>query len=209
MGWIESLKSTLSEREKCLVSSFQKGRVPFIAERQVDNYKLFISLSTKGFIWLVGPILRRSVEGFHSVRTCSAVFQGPSYCSSGPPRQWGGQCSSRFLEWLLSEVFTWRQHLPLWSDEVDGLASPLHRPAVHSHILRGHGLPVRHCLVLSQWWLAIFVGGKEASWGVVIGWRFCPHWYLSMKYRIVKWVLTRQWLPHGKVMMLFRRVPQA
>jgi hypothetical protein len=30
---------------------------------------------------------------------------------------------------------------------------------------------------------------------VVIGCRFCPHWYLSMEYRIVKWVLTWQWFP--------------
>jgi hypothetical protein len=26
-----------------------KGRMPFIARRQLDNYKLFISISMKGF----------------------------------------------------------------------------------------------------------------------------------------------------------------
>jgi hypothetical protein len=93
---------------------------------------------------------------------------------------------------LLSEVFTWQQHLPLWSNELDRLASPLQRPTVHNRIPMGQRLPVRHHLVLSQRWSAMFVKGKEASWGVVIGWRFSPHWYLSMEYRIVKWVHTRQ-----------------
>jgi hypothetical protein len=51
--------------------------------------------------------------------------------------------------------------------------------------------------------------GRDASRGVVIGPRFCPLRYLPMEYRIVKWVLTRQCLPPGKVIMLFRRVPQA
>jgi hypothetical protein len=51
------------------------------------------------------------------------------------------------------------------------------------------------------------LGGGEASRGIVIGWRFCPLRYLPMKYRIVKWVLTRRCLPPGKVMMLFRLVP--
>jgi hypothetical protein len=32
------------------VSPCLKGRAPFIAERRLDNYKLFISISTKGFI---------------------------------------------------------------------------------------------------------------------------------------------------------------
>jgi hypothetical protein len=57
----------------------------------------------------------------------------------------------------------------------------------------------------------MFVRGKEASWDVVIGWRFCPHWYMSIEYHIVKWqcraALSR--FPHSKVMMLFRCVPQA
>jgi hypothetical protein len=55
----------------------------------------------------------------------------------------------------------------------------------------------------------MFVEGKEASRGIFISWRFCPHWYQSVEYRIVKWVLTRQCLPPGKVMMLFRHLPQA
>jgi hypothetical protein len=73
-----------------------------------------------------------------------------------------------------------------------GWPSPLYLPTVHSHLPRGHGLPMRHRLVLSWWWSPIFFGGKEASRGVVIGWRFCPHWYMSMEYRIVKWDHTRQ-----------------
>jgi hypothetical protein len=49
----------------------------------------------------------RSVGGFHGVRTISGVFQAPSYCSPGPPWQWGEWCPGQFLERLLSEVFTW------------------------------------------------------------------------------------------------------
>jgi hypothetical protein len=40
-----------------------------------------------------------------------------------------------------------------------------------------------------------------------IGWRFCRLWYLPMEYHIVKWVLTMQCSPPGKVMILFRNVP--
>jgi hypothetical protein len=72
---------------------------------------------------------------------------------------------------------------------------------------RGQGLPVRRHLVLSQWLLAMFVRGREASRGIVIGWRFSPLRYLSMEYYIAKWVVTRQCIPTGKVMMLFRHVP--
>jgi hypothetical protein len=50
----------------------------------------------------------------------------------------------------------------------------------------------------------MFVGGREASWGIVIGWRFCPLQYLPMEYRIVKLVPTRRCLPPGKVIILFR-----
>jgi hypothetical protein len=105
--------------------------------------------------------LLRLVGGFHGVRAYSGVFQAPSYCSSGPPWQSGERCPSQFMEWLLSEVSK-------CSDEKDGLASPLYRPTVHSPLQRGQGLPVRHHLVLSRWWLAMFVEGKEASRGVVI-----------------------------------------
>jgi hypothetical protein len=66
---------------------------------------------------------------------------------------------------VLSEVFTWRQRLPLWNDEMDGLASPLYQPMAHSRLPREQGLPIRHRLVLSRWWSALFVGGKEASRG--------------------------------------------
>jgi hypothetical protein len=34
--------------------------------------------------------------------------------------------------------------------------------------------------------------GKGIFSGVVVDWRFCSHWYVSMEYRIVKWVLTRR-----------------
>jgi hypothetical protein len=49
------------KRENILVSSCLKGRGPFITGRQLDNYKLFISISTKGFTRPVGPDLRGSV----------------------------------------------------------------------------------------------------------------------------------------------------
>jgi hypothetical protein len=44
------------------VSPCLKGRGPFIARRWLDNYKLFISMSTKGFTSLGGPDLRRLVH---------------------------------------------------------------------------------------------------------------------------------------------------
>jgi hypothetical protein len=87
----------------------------------------------------------------------------------------GQWCPGQFQKRFLSEVFTWRQRLPSWSDEVDGLASPLHWPMAHSHLLREQGLLVRRRLVLLWWWSMMFVGGMEASRGIVIGWRFCPH----------------------------------
>jgi hypothetical protein len=70
--------------------------------------------------------LPRSVGGFHSVRACIGVFQAPSPYSPGPPWQWGERCPGQFLEMMFSEVFSWRRRLTSWSDEVDGLASPLH-----------------------------------------------------------------------------------
>jgi hypothetical protein len=136
--------------------------------------------------------LPRSVGGFHNVRAYFGIFQAPSYYSPGPPRQWGERCPGWFLKMLLSDVFIWQRRLLLWSDKVDGIASPLYRPTTHSCLLKGQGLPVRHRLVLSRWWSVMFVGGKEASQGVIISWRFCPHWYMSMEYRVVKWVLTRR-----------------
>jgi hypothetical protein len=45
-----------------LVSPYLKDRGPFIAGRQLDNYKLFIYVSTKGFTIPVGPNMRRSVH---------------------------------------------------------------------------------------------------------------------------------------------------
>jgi hypothetical protein len=81
--------------------------------------------------------LTRLVGGFHGVQAYSGVFQAPSYCSPGSPRQWGKWRLGRFLERLLSEVFTWRRCLPSSSDEVDGRAFPLHRPTVHSRLPRG------------------------------------------------------------------------
>jgi hypothetical protein len=112
---------------------------------------------------------------------CSGLFwslPGSLLLFPGPSMAWGGRCSGRFLERLLSEFFTWRWCLPSWSDEVDGLASPLHWPMAHSLLPRRQGLPVRCCLVLSWWWLVMFVGEREASRGIVIGSRFCPLQYL-------------------------------
>jgi hypothetical protein len=79
MGWAESSKSSLSEKGKCLVSPSLRGRGPFIAGRRLDNYKLFISISTKGFIRPVGQYLRRSVCRGRSL--ASMVF-GPILVSS-------------------------------------------------------------------------------------------------------------------------------
>jgi hypothetical protein len=70
--------------------------------------------------------LLRLVVGFHGVQVYFGVFWAPSYYSPGSPRQWGEQFPIQFLERLLSEVFAWWQRLPSWSDEVDGLSSPLH-----------------------------------------------------------------------------------
>jgi hypothetical protein len=53
-------------------------------------------------------------------------------------------------------------------DKVDELASPLHRLTVHSRLPRGQGLPVRHHLILSRWWSAMFVRGKEASGALLL-----------------------------------------
>jgi hypothetical protein len=50
----------------------------------------------------------RSVGGFHGVQAYSGVFQAPAYYSLGPPWQWGEWCPARFLETVISEVFTWR-----------------------------------------------------------------------------------------------------
>jgi hypothetical protein len=61
MGSDDCSKSSLSESGKCLVSPRLKGRGPFIAGRQQDKYKLFISISTKGFTWPVGPVSTRLV----------------------------------------------------------------------------------------------------------------------------------------------------
>jgi hypothetical protein len=50
------------KRENVLVSPCLKGRGPFIAVRRLNNYKLFISISTNGFTCQVGLDLRRSVH---------------------------------------------------------------------------------------------------------------------------------------------------
>jgi hypothetical protein len=48
-GLAESLRSSLSERGECSSVPCLKGRGPFIARRRLDNYKLIISISMKGF----------------------------------------------------------------------------------------------------------------------------------------------------------------
>jgi hypothetical protein len=54
----------------------------FIARRWLDNYKLFISIYTKGFTRPVGPVLRRSVCRGRS--DASTMFE-PVLESSGLP----------------------------------------------------------------------------------------------------------------------------
>jgi hypothetical protein len=78
-------------------------------------------------------------------------------------------------------------------------------PTAHSRSMRGQGMPTRHHLVLSQRCLLgeAKLPGHHYWWGVL------SSLYMSMEYHIVKRVLTRWCLPPGKVMMLFRRVPQA
>jgi hypothetical protein len=56
------------------VSPYLKGRGPFIDMMRLDNYKLFISVSTKGFTRPVGQILRTSV--YQGRLEASTVF-GP------------------------------------------------------------------------------------------------------------------------------------
>jgi hypothetical protein len=92
--------------------------------------------------------LLRSVGGFHSVWPILESFRLPLTVPWALHGSWGGRCLGRFLERLHREVFTWRRRLPLWSNEVDGLASPLHRPTTHSRLPRGQGLPMRRRLVL-------------------------------------------------------------
>jgi hypothetical protein len=48
-GELSAPRVQLSEKGKCLVSPFLKGRGPFIVARQLDDCKLFISISKKGF----------------------------------------------------------------------------------------------------------------------------------------------------------------
>jgi hypothetical protein len=50
-----------------------------------------ISISTKGFTFLVGPDLRWSVVGFHGVQVSSGVFFWPYGCSLRLPSLPGGE----------------------------------------------------------------------------------------------------------------------
>jgi hypothetical protein len=64
------------------VSPYLKGRGAFIAGRRLDNYKLFISISTKGLTCPVGPVLRRLVcRGWLEA---SMVFRPILECSMLP-----------------------------------------------------------------------------------------------------------------------------
>jgi hypothetical protein len=68
---------------------------------------------------------------------------------------------------------------------VDRLAYPLHWPTAHSHLFRRQGLPVECHLVMSMGGGVCRGQGEEASRGTIICWKFCPLWYLFIKYYIV------------------------
>jgi hypothetical protein len=123
-----------------------------------------ISISTKGFTFLVGPDLRWSVVGFHGVQVSSGVFFWPYGCSLQLPGLPGGEvvdthaspCRDCFMgSFLGGDVFPHRRGGAHWP--VDWSCQP-----------RGHGLPIRR-----RPFLSLFIGGgahqeEEASRGVVI-----------------------------------------
>jgi hypothetical protein len=75
MGVSRELKKFTKWMGKMFLCPYLKVRGPFIAEWQLDNYKLIICISTKGFIWPVGPDLRWSIHRGHL--EASMVF-GPT-----------------------------------------------------------------------------------------------------------------------------------
>jgi hypothetical protein len=81
----------------------------------------------------------------------------------------------------------------------------MYRPTAHSRPMRGQGMTVRCHPVLSRRCLS----GKGSFMRRHYWWAVLSSLYLSIEYHIVKRVLTRRCLPTGKVMMLFRHVPQA
>jgi hypothetical protein len=122
---------------------------------RLENYELITFTLRRRFTLPVGPIL----EMVGSQRSVGAFMAFPLVpeSSSYLPGILFGSREFLALRWsmprtILREVasqsgFTWRLCLPMWGSDVDGLASPLHRPMAHSCQARGHVLSARCCLV--------------------------------------------------------------
>jgi hypothetical protein len=114
--------------------------------------------------------------------------------------------SSRVGSWrgCLTGSFPWWRRLPLRSDEVDGLASPY------------TGLRLI-AICWGDWtspWGAAWsccdgaCREEEASRGIIIGRWLCPLLVPVHEISLGKWILTRQCLPPGNVMMLLGVLPR-
>jgi hypothetical protein len=109
MGWAESSESSLSERGKCscvvvwvVPPTWRVGDL-LLTGKRLNNYKLIIFISTKGFTWPVRPDVIRSV--------CRGRLEASMVFLSVPkssPWRWGGWHSRRFMESVLWDTgFTW------------------------------------------------------------------------------------------------------
>jgi hypothetical protein len=102
------------------------------------------------------------------------------------------------------QSFPWWRHLPLRSDEVDGLASPY-----TSLQLIAVGWGDRTSPRGAAW--SYHDGAyqeEEASQSIVIGCQFCPFLVPVHEMSQGKWILSRRCLSPGKVMMLLGMLPR-
>jgi hypothetical protein len=110
--------SSLSERGKCSCAPYLKGRGTFIVGRRLDNYKLFISISTKRFTCPVGLDLRRSV--CRGRLEDSTVFEPILETSRLPPT----------IPWVLHDSGVDGARISFWGD---WLARSLHGDDIFPH----------------------------------------------------------------------------
>jgi hypothetical protein len=118
----------------------------------------------------------------------------------------GRGVGSRVGSWsgCLTQLFPQWHHLPSRSDELDGLASPYTSLWLIAVCWRDRtslwGATWSYCDGACQ--------EEEASQGIVIGWSLCPFLIPAHEISQGKWILTRQCLPPGKVMMLLGMLPR-